>query len=150
MSKHFSRRAKHSKLKLSQSRRARSILSAARLRRVIRYVRAHSADRITLTVLAEIAGVPAEDFTRVFGGAIGISSHRFVYHERISRACTMLAAGSITPSELSQAVGFLHSRRFAQYFERATEVNPARLLWPWQDRLTFRRNKGRGRNRVAC
>ena len=95
-----------------------------RFREVVGYVRRHLADNLTCGKLADISGVPRHQFARLFKITTGMLPYRFVLHQRIARAGTLLANLNLTISEIGLAVGIASESHFRRHFHRITGKTP--------------------------
>jgi AraC family transcriptional regulator len=97
-----------------------------RLKRVVDYVKAHLASRITLADLAGAAGQTRMHFAAQFRVATGTRPHEFVLRRRIERAQEMLRDRSLTLIDIAFCVGFQTQAHFTTVFKRFTGVTPHR------------------------
>ena len=102
-------------------------LPGYRLKRVLDYVGDNLAQDVSLSDLAELAGMSAHHFAELFKRSMNCTPHRYVLHERIERAkialrdprCSVLEAGAIA--------GFPNPSHFARMFRRFVGVSPSRF-----------------------
>jgi AraC-like DNA-binding protein len=84
--------------------------------------RAFSA--VTLSDLADAAGMSKFHFLRLFREEIGTTPHAYKLHLRISRAREMLDAG-VSAAEVAFACGFADQAHFTRAFKRIVGFTPA-------------------------
>ncbi len=94
------------------------------LRRVFEFIDENLHEEITLLQLAEVAGLSHYRFAHNFKDAVGVSPHRFLVLERLSRAKKMLRETDKTITEIAYAVGFGSPSRFAFTFRNETGKTP--------------------------
>ncbi len=103
---------------------ARGGLAPAVRRRVEDYVTAHVDAPLGLTDLAEVAGLSAFHFARMFKQSTGESPHAFVLRQRIERAKFLLADRRMPLSKIAGACGFSSQSHFSARFREMTSVTP--------------------------
>jgi AraC-like DNA-binding protein len=97
-----------------------------RLKRVVDYVNAHLASRITLADLAGAAGRTRMHFAAQFRVATGSRPHDFVLRRRIERAQQLLRDPSLALADIALSVGFQNQAHFTTVFKRFTGATPHR------------------------
>jgi AraC family transcriptional regulator len=95
-----------------------------RLNRVLEYVAAKIHEDLSLAALAEIAGMNLYYFSRLFKQSTGVSPHRYVLEQRISRAQQFLRSSDMTIFEVSVRTGFVDQGHFTKVFRRFVGVSP--------------------------
>jgi len=119
----------------------RNGLSRERLQRVRDYIETHLDDRLTLTVLAEVACLSPYHFSRSFKQAVGIGPQRYVMRRRLERAKTLMRRTKQTLAAIAQETGFADQSHLTSIFRRETGLTPGPL--PNRVRLTGRGFLGR-------
>jgi AraC family transcriptional regulator len=84
------------------------------------YIEANLSRDITLTELAELAGLSRFHFARSFRRSMGLPPHQYLLQRRIERAKELLALGKMPVSEVATAVGFPGPTPLARTFLRIT------------------------------
>ena len=97
-----------------------------RLARVVDYVDAHLAMRLTVRDLAEVACVSPFHFSRIFRDALGRTPHDYVMERRTERARRMLTDGTDTPAQIAFACGFASQSHMTDVFRARVGISPAR------------------------
>ena len=97
-----------------------------RLKRVVDYVNAHLASRITLADLASAAGRTRMHFAAQFRVATGSRPHDFVLRRRIERAQQLLRDPSLALADIALSVGFQNQAHFTTVFKRFSGATPHR------------------------
>jgi AraC family transcriptional regulator len=100
-------------------------LPAASLRRVEDYVRSRLSERLTVDVLADVAGFSRRHFARAFKQSVGQTPLRYVHEMRINAAKRRLAAGERSITSIAADSGFSHSQHFSTAFRLATGATPS-------------------------
>jgi len=113
----------HSTARVPESR-PRETLAPFKLRRVVDFVAAHLADRVTLTQLAEIGGASAFHFSRAFKNSLGETPYQYILRSRVERAKAILASSGRPLAEIATACGFRDTRHMTKTFQRLTGVTP--------------------------
>lgn len=93
-------------------------------RNVTAYIEEHLPDRIELATLARLARLSPFHFARAFKQSLGLPPHRYHVMRRIERAKILLAARSMSVTEVGIALGFAQTSTFSAAFHRATGVTP--------------------------
>jgi AraC family transcriptional regulator len=101
-------------------------LSRERLQRVRDYIEIHLEDRLTLTVLAEIACLSPYHFSRSFKQAVGVGPQRYVMRLRLERAKTLMRRTKRPLAAIAQETGFADQAHLTSVFSRETGLTPGR------------------------
>jgi AraC family transcriptional regulator len=99
-------------------------LDNVRLRRVLDYIEQNVHKEISVQELADIACLSAFHFTRMFTAAMGTSPARFVSHQRLESAKSMLVGGKLPLSEIALNARFSSQASFNRAFRRVTGMTP--------------------------
>jgi AraC-like DNA-binding protein len=95
------------------------------VRRARDYLDAHAADEVTLTGLAEVAGLSPYHLCHAFRRDVGLPPHAYQIQARVRRAQGLLGSG-MYPAEVAQAVGFVDQAHLTRHFKRIIGVTPGR------------------------
>jgi AraC family transcriptional regulator len=96
-----------------------------RMRRVLDYISARVTDELTLTKLAEVAGLSTFHFARMFKLVVGVSPQRYVSGVRLQQAMAELAAGKLPLAQIALNARFSSQASFTRAFSRTTGMTPA-------------------------
>jgi AraC family transcriptional regulator len=96
----------------------------ARLRRALDHISANLDEEITLTQLAQVAGVSVFHFARTFTRAMGVSPSRYVSRMRLEKAMAEITAGKLSLAEIAFRAGFSSQASFTRAFYRVTGLTP--------------------------
>jgi AraC family transcriptional regulator len=102
-------------------------LPRCRLKRVLDYVGDNLAEDVSLSDLAELAGMSAHHFAELFKRSMGCTPHRYVLHERIGRAKIALRDPRCTVLDAAVISGFPNPSHFARVFRRFVGVSPSQF-----------------------
>ena len=100
-------------------------LPGDRLRRVIDYVQAHLDTKLSLSELAEQAGMSLHHFSRLFKQSTGESPNQYVVRLRIEEAKRLLRETNLGVLEVALAVGYNSPSHLATQFKSLTSVTPS-------------------------
>ena len=100
-----------------------------RLKRVQDHLEANLSDPITLSDLAQAAGLSRSYFAAQFRATTGSRPHDYIVGQRIECAKDMLARDDTPLVEIALAVGFQTQAHFSTVFKRCTGTTPGR----WRD-----------------
>ena len=93
-------------------------------RRVLDYVEANLSQQLTLSKLAEIAGLSLHHFARMFKRTIGVAPYRYVLERRLEHAKAMLRISRASLVDISLSVGFYSQSHFTSAFGRMVGATP--------------------------
>ncbi len=97
-----------------------------RLRRVEQYIANHFDRCISLSELANVAGLSRMHFAAQFRAATGFRPREYLLHHRTEHAKMLLATTERPLAEIALAVGFSTQAHFSTVFKRITGESPAR------------------------
>jgi AraC family transcriptional regulator len=92
----------------------------------VRFIREHYAQEVTLSDMADAAGVSTFHLSRLFKKTMGMSPHQYLVEVRVHSAHALLAAGPQGPSlaEVAAAVGFSDQSHLTRQFKRILGTTP--------------------------
>lgn len=93
----------------------------------IDYISHHYNQAITLTDLANMAGLSKSHYSRLFKKNIGYSPIEYLTHLRIDRAKELLAHSEIRIKEVSQNVGYEDELYFSRIFKKIVGISPTQF-----------------------
>ena len=99
-------------------------LPGRRLKRVLEYIGDNLAEDLSLSKLAEIAGMSPHYFAELFQRSTGCPPHRFVLSQRIDRAKARLRGAKHSVIDAALEAGFQNPSHFARTFRRLVGVSP--------------------------
>lgn len=105
---------------------SRSGLLPWRLRRCIEYIEENLGTPITLSDIAEHAGLSRMHFAAQFKQATGLSPHAFLMIKRLEMAKAMLLDEEIPIVQVAFSVGFRSQTHFTSVFRKIIGTTPAR------------------------
>ena len=97
---------------------------AARLARLMDWVRAHPAEDWTLASLAERAAMSVRTLQRQFRQSLGMSPVDWLVRERVELARQLLVTSARPLAQVSTLAGFGSEESFRRHFRLATGVSP--------------------------
>jgi len=99
-------------------------LPAHKVRLVTNYIADNFDADITLTQLAQVAGMSSFHFAREFKKATGTTPHQYLIKFRVDRAKSLLADHQLPLVEVGLRAGFSHQSHFTRLFRRLTGTTP--------------------------
>ena len=103
-------------------------MPSARLKRVLDYIGAKLDEDLSLLVLANVAGMNLYYFARLFKQSTGLSPHRYVLEQRVTRAKQLLLhTPEMTVLEAGVRTGFGDQGHFTKVFRRFVGMNPTKF-----------------------
>ena len=97
-----------------------------RLRRVEQHIAAHFERSISLSELANVAGLSRMHFAAQFRAATGYRPREYLLNHRIEHAKSLLATTDRPLAEIALAVGFSTQAHFSTVFKRISGQTPGR------------------------
>jgi AraC family transcriptional regulator len=98
-----------------------------RLKRVLDYIGDNLAEDVSLSDLAELAGMSAHHFAELFKRSMSCTPHRYVLQEKIKRAKIALRDPKCTVLDVAVLSGFPNPSHFARVFRRFVGVSPSQF-----------------------
>jgi len=92
---------------------------------LVSYVEAHYAEPLTLGKIAAQMNYSLPYVSQRFREDMGVGFARYVQNYRVTRACRLLAETKLSFAEITEAVGYLDSKCFAQLVKRNTGLSPS-------------------------
>lgn len=115
---------------------ALTALSPSALAAVVAFVDKHIDERVSISRMAEVAGLSRYHFSRLFRVATGESPHQFVLSRRLELAASLLEGGILPIAEIGFCSGFASQSHLHQHFKNHYGITPG----------AYRRQKQLGRN----
>jgi AraC-like DNA-binding protein len=103
-------------------------LIAWRLRRVVDFVTAHIHERISLSDLADAAGLSRMHFAAAFRAATGVPPHVYVQQRKVEYSKFLLAEGKLSIAEIAATIGISGQSHFTTLFQKYVRETPRK----WQ------------------
>jgi AraC-like DNA-binding protein len=97
-----------------------------RLRRVEQHIAAHFERSISLSELANVAGLSRMHFAAQFRAATGYRPREYLLNHRIEQAKSLLTTTGRPLAEIALAVGFSTQAHFSTVFKHISGHTPAR------------------------
>lgn len=89
------------------------------------YIEAHSAEKITLNLLAEKCFYNPSYFSRIFKEYSGFTLTDFIHNNRIKNACELLKTTKLSVDEICSQVGYTDKTMFYKHFKNRIGQSPA-------------------------
>src|SRR5688572_4626826 len=102
----------------------RSTLS---IQRVLRHIDEHLGQPLTLSDLAEVAGLSMWRFATVFRQQVGIAPHRYICRLRVQRAQALMLEG-ISPATAASEAGFYDQSHLSRHFKNMFGMAPGQYM----------------------
>ncbi len=102
-------------------------LPPRRWRIVTDYVRANLTGDLSITRLANLAGLSPSHFLRAFRHSFGLAPHQYVVAQRLSLAKELAGATDMPLSEVAKAAGFSSNSHMTATMTRLWSVTPVEL-----------------------
>ena len=92
---------------------------------VLEYINAHFAEELTMSRLADIAGLSEKHFITQFGRAMGVTPYKYIQECRMKYAAQMLTNTDKRLYEIASAVGYGDAFAFSKTFKKVYGESPA-------------------------
>jgi len=102
-------------------------LGGTKLKRLLAHIEDHLDQDLSITDVAEVAGLSASHLKTVFREATGLPVHQYVLRRRVERAQTLLREGRLPINEIALSTGFAHQSHLARHMRRLLGVTPAEV-----------------------
>jgi AraC-like DNA-binding protein len=99
-------------------------LSQGALQRIEEHIEAHLDSALDIDELASIVRMSASHFTRAFHKSVGVTPHRYVIQNRVTRARELLATTKLPLTEIALATGFSDQSHFSRRFHEVVGIPP--------------------------
>ncbi|CAH2408779.1 AraC family transcriptional regulator [Mesorhizobium escarrei] len=90
------------------------------------YLHANAESQVSITDLAQAAGVSSTQVIRSFSAGTGMPPHSYLVSLRVERAKVLLRAGT-SLAETALEVGFSDQSQFTRHFKRLTGMTPGQF-----------------------
>lgn len=108
----------------SKSKESSQRLTPKQLSSVIACIQDHTAQDLTLEILAKQAGFSLYHFIRLFRQTTGETPHHFVQRQHIERARHLIAETALPLAQIAQESGFANQSHFARVFKQFVGMTP--------------------------
>lgn len=99
-------------------------LSGQKLRAVMDFIAENYEQDLSLSELAQVAGMSTFHFAREFKRATGTTPHQYLIKFRVERAKALLTESEMPLVEVGFRSGFSHQSHFSRLFRRLTGTTP--------------------------
>ena len=99
-------------------------LGPSKLRRTLDYINDHIEEDVSLSEIAEVAGMSYYHFARMFKQTIGTSPHQYLLERRVAEAQWLLKNTNLTIAEIALRVGFCNQSHFTKLFRKVLKTTP--------------------------
>jgi AraC-like DNA-binding protein len=96
------------------------------VKRAIDYIDAHLSEQLSLSDIAQSAGLSRMHFAAQFRAATGMRPHEFLLRRRVERAQTLLMRPRLTSLDVAISTVFRSQAHFTTVFKRLVGETPAR------------------------
>jgi AraC family transcriptional regulator len=103
-------------------------LSPRQQRRLTDFIEANLDRPLSLTDLAEVAGVGLSQLKLLFRGSFGMPVHQYVVRRRVEYARALLLAGEMPIGQIALAAGFAHQSHMTTWMRRLLGVTPGEII----------------------
>ncbi|MFW6060223.1 MAG: helix-turn-helix domain-containing protein [Phycisphaeraceae bacterium] len=108
----------------AQASEAGSARNRTRLERAVRHIEQHYDQPLDVAQLAEVAGLSASHFNRLFRQWTSYAPAEYLRRVRVARARTLLAAPDLTVKEIAARTGFSDPYHFSKVFRQVDGLTP--------------------------
>lgn len=109
------------------SRFAKAALPPHKLRLILAFIEDHLGRDISLSEIAQAAGLSVSHFKSLFRTAVGVPPHQYLIRRRVERAAYQLRRGRTPIGQIALENGFCHQSHLAMHTRRVLGVTPQEL-----------------------
>jgi AraC family transcriptional regulator len=118
--------ARHSSVSPRQDRTHQG-LAGRRLKQVLSYIEEQLEEDLSLTQIANVAGISASHLNALFRRSMGMPVHQYLIQRRVDRAKSLMTRENLSMAEIAQAAGFAHESHMARHMRRLLGLPPRAL-----------------------
>jgi len=107
--------------------KASSPMLAPRLQRVMTFIDDNITLDLSVSTLAQVAGMSSFYFCRSFKQSTGITPHQFVLSRRMELARHLLLQEPMRLMQVAQKVGFTDQSQFTRVFRKIVGITPSQF-----------------------
>jgi len=100
----------------------------SRITKATRYLAAHYAERVSVNMMAKMAGLNPAYFGLLFRKKMGMSLNRYLIQLRVKNAEAMLQSGDYKVGDIAEACGFIDLSHFYKQFKELKGFPPSHCL----------------------
>jgi AraC-like DNA-binding protein len=90
-----------------------------------RYIGSHLAENMSVSALADKAGLSRNYFLSAFSKSTGVTPHRYIVQQRNAKAAEMLTKTDMELADIAFTVGFADQSHFTRSFSRLMDCTPS-------------------------
>jgi AraC family transcriptional regulator len=103
------------------------------LARVLDYLNTNLGEDITISRLAQLAGLEPYQFVRAFKRTMGMTPHRYIVENRIEIAKRQLRTSELSITSVALEVGFATPNHFSSVFRKLVGTSPSLYRRSFED-----------------
>lgn len=103
-------------------------ISHPQIDEIMKYVRQNYYQKLTVGMLADIAGLSKEYLSSKFISVVGMSLPDYINHQKILEACSMLQFSNMSLLDISSALSFSSQSYFQKVFKNIMHCTPLQYL----------------------
>ena len=103
-------------------------VSRLEINRSIEYMHQNITEKLTLSILANFAGMSISNYTRTFRKEIGLSPIDYLIEMRLEIACRLLLDERLPLKEIAARCGFTSHAHFSASFQKKYKISPTEYL----------------------
>lgn len=89
------------------------------------YIRAHLGENVSMSKLANYAGLSERNFRKIFTIEMGVSPKAYYQRERLKEACRLLSDRTQSIGLISENLGYYSQFQFSRSFKKAFGMTPS-------------------------
>lgn len=117
----------YSSRKMPAEKRYVNGLTIRKLALVLDFIESDLSEDLSLSLLANFAGLNEYHFLRMFKQSTGVTPHQYVINQPIERAKELLTRTNMTVTEIAYLLGFSTPAHFTRHFRRKTGATASEL-----------------------
>lgn len=111
----------------SKPKQLNGTMRQSRLQRVLAYIDDRLSSDLSLSDIADVAGMSMSHLSALFKNSLGMPVHRYIVARRVERAIDLITHSRLPLSDIALLTGFAHQSHMAMAVRRSTGVTPKGL-----------------------
>lgn len=100
-------------------------LMAWQLNRLVDYIEAHLAEKMSVRALAALVDISVGQLFRAFKASVGVSPFQYITARRVELACTLMRTAQEPLAQIAVSCGLCDQSHFCRVFRRVTGISPS-------------------------
>ncbi|MEM1159126.1 MAG: AraC family transcriptional regulator [Verrucomicrobiota bacterium] len=99
-------------------------LHHAEMRKIVEFIQHNYRSKVTLSQMAEVAGISVSSVERLFRRNFGLTPYRYLQKTRLNAACRYLRSDQVELAQISTRCGFSDQTSMTRSFRQELKITP--------------------------